>query len=417
MRSTSRKRKSHALFLAVILFRSAVGTPSAPAGTLPEPCILLKMSDSSIPDDMAKDRLNALQLQLGKGLHVEWVPPPEPIVEPGQEAGDRFPLADEKGLATISASLREALRHMDRMETEEAARKLSEAESLARSFRLGETTKPYLAEVFLRRGILLLWEGEPGKAEEMLARSRQLRPDFIPDPALFSPPFMEAWKRSAERPPPQAELLVTSLPPGARIHRNGEEAGTTPGRVRVSGAGPVRIQVHAEGYLRSVRIGQWLPGDFETLEFPLVRDRNAALAETLSSSPDGREAGPLLSRMLAETGARRAGVLLLEAGQERPVLRVLTQTQGEDVPVMLGTVEWPEGKESGERVAATATEMLKDAGWPAQPGKDTERGAWYHKWWVWALIGVATVGIATGIGGGGGGGASGSSTGTIGVNF
>lgn len=416
MRSTSRKRKFHALFLAVIFFRAAVGTPPALAGSLPEPCILLKVSDSSIPHDKAKNSLHALQLRLEQGLHVQWVSP-EATGEAGQEAGDLFPLADEKGLETISAHLGEALRHMDRMETEAAAGRLSDAETLARSFRLGETTKPYLAEVFLRRGILFLWEGEAGKAEEMLARSRQLRPEFVPDPAMFSPPFLEAWKRSGERPPPQAELLVTSLPPGAKVYRNGEEAGSTPGRVRISGSGPVRIQVHAEGYLRSERIGQWLPGDSETLDFPLVRDRNAALAETLSSSPDGKEAGPLLSRMLVETGASRAALLLLEVGRESPVLRVLSQAQGEDVPVVLGTVEWPEGKEGDEHVAASTLEMLQDAGWPTQSGTDMAKAPWYHQWWVWVLIGVATVGIATGIGGSGGGGDSGSSTGTIGVNF
>jgi hypothetical protein len=415
MRSTSRKRKSHALVLAVIFIRTAVGTPPALAA-LPEPCILLKVSDSSIPHDRAKTRMHALQLRLGQGLHVLWVSP-EATGEAEQEAGDLFPLADEKGLETISAHLGEALRHMDRMETEAAAERLSDAETLARSFRLGETTKPYLAEVFLRRGILFLWAGEAGKAEEMLARSRQLRPEFVPDPAMFSPPFLEAWKRSGERPPPQAELLVTSLPPGAKVYRNGEEAGSTPGRVRVSGSGPVRIQVHAEGYLRSERIGQWLPGDSETLDFPLVRDRNAALAETLSSSPDGKEAGPLLSRMLVETGARRAALLLLEVVRESTVLRVLSQAQGEEVPAVLGTVQWPEGKEGDEQVAASTLEMLKDAGWPAQSGTDAAGAPWYHQWWVWVLIGVATVGIATGIGGSGGGGDSGSSTGTIGVNF
>jgi len=416
MRSTSRKRKTHALFLAVIFFRSAVVAPPVLAGSLPEPCLLLKVSDSSIPLDMAKTRLDALQLHLGKGLHVQWVSPDAPV-EAGQETEDLFPLADETALRAISALLGEGFRHMDRMETGAAAEKLSEAEALARSFRLGETTKPYLAEVFLRRGILFLWEGEPEKAEEMLARSRQLRPDFVPDPAMFSPLFLDAWRRSGERPPPHAELLVTSLPPGATIYRNGEETGTTPGRVRVSGSGPVRIQVHAEGYLQGGRVGQWLPGDFETLDFSLVRDRNAALAETLSSSPDGKEAGPLLSRMLTETGARRAALLLLEEVRERPVLQVLSQAQGEDVPVVLGKVGWPEGDEYDEQVAASTLEMLKDAGWPVQSGTDMAGSPWYHRWWVWVLVGVATVGIATGIGGSGGGGDSGSSTGTIGVNF
>ena len=402
--------------MTAILIRGFVWMPPAAADSLPEPSILLKVSATSIPRDTAENRLGSLQRLLEKGLHVRWVPPAAPA-EDRHEPMDPFPVADEEGLEKISAYLAEAIRHMDMMETEAASGRLDDAETLARSFRLGGSTMPYLAEMFLRRGILFLWEGETGKAEDMLARSRVLRPEFVPDPAIFSPPFLAAWKRSGERQPPQTELLITSLPAGASIYRNGQKAGITPGRVRVSEPGPVRIQVHADGYLDSGKTGQWLPGDSETLDFPLVRDRDFLLAETLSSSPDGREAGPLLSRMLAETGARRAAVLILEADRENPVLRVLSQAQGEDVPVVLGTVRWPEKGGGEDQAAATIVEMLRDAGWPEGSGADTAKGAWYHRWWVWVLVGAATVGIVTGIGGNGGGGESANPAGTIGVNF
>jgi len=382
----------------------------------PEPCILLKLSAITIPADTVKSGLGALEALLEEGLHIRWVTPVL-AEEAGQEAEEAFPVADGKALEAIAAALGEAIRHMDKMETKEAAEELSEAERLARSFRFGDTTRPYFAEVFLRRGILSLWEGETGKAEEMLARSRILRPEFDPDPAMFSPLFLEAWKRSGERPPPQAELLVTSLPPGARIYRNSEEVGTTPGRVRISEPGPVRIRVLAEGYLRSEWTGQMLPGDSDALEFPLVRDRNAALAEILSSSPEGKEAGPLLSRMIVETGAMRVALLLVAEGEEGPVLSVLSLTKGQEKPVLLGTVPWPAGEEGYDPIAATTMEMLKSAGWPAQTGADTAKAPWYHKWWIWMLVGVAAAGVAVSIGGSGGGGDSGSSTGTIGVNF
>jgi hypothetical protein len=416
MRFTSSGRKFLSLLLSLILLRSAGAAPPVLAESPPESCILLKLSAVSIPADTVKSGLGALEGLLEEGLHIRWVAP-VPAEEAGQEGEEEFPVADGKALEAISAALGEAIRHMDRMETKEAAEELSEAERLARSFRFGDTTRPYLAEVFLRWGILSLWEGEAGKAEEMLARSRILRPEFDPDPAMFSPLFLEAWKRSGERPPPQAELLVTSLPPGARIYRNGEEVGTTPARVRISEPGHLRIQVLAEGYLRSEWAGQMLPGDSDALEFPLVRDRNAALAEMLSSSPDGKEAGPLLSRMIIETGAMRVALLLLAQGEEGPVMSVLSLTQGEEEPVFLGTVPWPEGGEGYDPVAATTVEMLKSAGWPAQTGADTAKAPWYHKWWFWTLVGVAAAGVALGIGGGGGGGDSGSSTGTIEVNF
>ena len=291
MRFTSSGRKFLSFLLSLVLLRSTGAVPPVMAASPPEPCILLKLSDVSIPADTVKSGMDALEGLLEEDLHIRWVTP-VPAEEAGQEADEALPVADGKALNEISAALGDATRFMDRMDTKEAAEKLSEAETIARSYRFGDTTRPFLAEVFLRKGILYLWEGEAGKAEEMLARSRVLRPDFDPDPAMYSPLFLEAWKRSGERPPPRAELLVSSLPPGAKIYRNGEEVGTTPARVRISEPGTVRLRVLAEGYLQIGWAGQMLPGDSEALEFPLVRDRNAALAEIVSSSPDGKEAGP-----------------------------------------------------------------------------------------------------------------------------
>ena len=416
MRFTSSGRKFLSFLLSLVLLRSTGAVPPVMAASPPEPCILLKLSDVSIPADAVKSGMDALEGLLEEDLHIRWVTP-VPAEEAGQEADEALPVADGKALNEISAALGDATRFMDRMDTKEAAEKLSEAETIARSYRFGDTTRPFLAEVFLRKGILYLWEGEAGKAEEMLARSRVLRPDFDPDPAMYSPLFLEAWKRSGERPPPRAELLVSSLPPGAKIYRNGEEVGTTPARVRISEPGTVRLRVLAEGYLQIGWAGQMLPGDSEALEFPLVRDRNAALAEIVSSSPDGKEAGPLLSRMILETGAMRVALLLLEQGEEGPVLRVISLAQGEEEPVFLGTVPWPEGDEGCAPVAASTVELLKSAGWPARAGADMAKTPWYHEWWFWTLVGVAVVGTAVGIGGSGGGGDSGSSSGTIEVNF
>lgn len=419
MRSTSRKRKFLSVFLSVILLRSAGGGSPASAESPPESCLLLKVSAATIPAGEAKTRLDAMQTLLEQGLHVRWVTP-KPVDDVAPEAAEIFPVAAGEALGAIARSLEEAIRHMDRMETESAAADLADAEKRARSFRFGETTRPYLAEVFLRRGILSLWEGDPGKAEEMLARSRALRPEFSPDPAMFSPPLRDAWKRAGTRTPPQAELLVTSLPPGARIYLDDREAGSTPGRIRVSRPGPVRIRVVAEGFLPGERVGQWLPGDSDSLEFPLVPDRNAVLAEILSSSPDGKEAGPILSRMIVDTGATRAALLLLEESEGGQAVRILSQERSQDVPVVLGTVPWTDAEKGASRVAASTLAMMQKAGWPPRSEKDVALSPWYHSWWFWTLLGVAAVGVAAGIGGGGGGGSSGnsgSSSGTIGVDF
>lgn len=416
MRFTSSVRKSLSLFLSVILFQTTGGIPAVFAGSPPEPCIMLKVSAITIPPNVAKEKLEVVKTYLEEGLHVRFLP----LSSTGdgeKKAEETFPAADDKSLDKIGESLGSAIRHMERMDTKAAIEKLSEAENLARSFLFGETTRPYLAEIFLRRGLLFLWGGEAGKAEDMLARSRVLRPGFTPDPAMFSPPFLEAWKKSGERAPPRAEILVNSLPPGAKIFLDGEEAGMTPGRVHVSRSGPVTIRVFAEGYLPDEKVGQWLPGDSEAMDFPLARDPNAALLDILSTSPDGKEAGPLLSRRILETGARRAVLLLLKEGGNGMALSVASMAQGEDAPVILGTVEWPEGDEGNMQAGESTIEMLIEAGWPKISETDTGGAPWYHKWWFWTLVGVAAAGIAVGVGGSGSGGSSGTSTGTIGVNF
>ncbi len=422
MRFTSSAHKAVAICLVAALVRGAAWVPSVRADVPDEPCLLLKVSAASIAEDAAKGRLDAVQALLGRRLRVRWVPPPADGSDE-TEGTETFPVADGKALARISGKIKDAIAHMDRMETTEATRSLAEAETTARSFRFGETMRPYLAELFLRKGLLLLWAGKTGRAERMLARARVLRPEFRPDPALFSPPFREAWKRAGERPPLRAEVLVSSLPPGATIRVDGRKAGTTPGRVRIDVLGPVSIRVSAEGYRTAGKTDQWLPGDFGALEFPLVRERKAALTELLFSSPDGGEAAPLLSEMLVETGARRVALLILERRKHGFGLRVLSVGAQGEAPTMLGEVEWPDGDEGDARVAASAAGLLTQAGWPARSGADKVEAAWYDTWWFWALVGVAVAGTAVGIAGGGGGGSaadggsSGTSTGTIGVDF
>lgn len=419
MRSTSSERKSLALFLSfVLVLLSAV--PASVRGSLPpEPALLIKVSSTSIPADAARVRLEAIGAAIGARLRVRWVPPGSPGAPPAEE--EPFPVADGEDLARISGKLEEAMRRMEGMETGPAEEILSEALRLARSFRFGDTMRPYVAEIFLRKGLLYLWKGETGKSEDMLSRSRALRPDFSPDPGLFSPPFLEAWNRSGERALPEAELLVNSIPPGARVHVNGREEGVTPCRVRIRQWAAVHVRVSADGYRTGGRTGQWLPGDFEEIGFILVREDTAALAELLSSSPDGKESGPLLSRMLRETGAGRVALLMLEGGDEGETLRVLSQEQGEGVPKALGTIPWPAGEEGIEEAGASAAEMLANAGWPRRDDPSGKLAPWYGSWMFWAVVGVAAAGIAVGMGGGGGSGGggtgTGSATGTIGVDF
>lgn len=81
----------------------------------------------------------------------------------------------------------------------------------------------------------------------------------------------------------------------------------------------------------------------------------------------------------------------------------------------MGEFGWPEGEDAADAGGTAAASLLKGAGWPAISGDSHSRAAWYHKWWIWALLGAAVIGAAAGAGGGGG--SSGGSTGAIGVNF
>jgi hypothetical protein len=353
-----------------------------------------------------------------KDLNVRWVAPPSAgPVSPDPKS--LFPDPDDTSLERISGKTAEALRRMDRMDTGEAAALLLDAEKEARKYRFGEATRALFSEIFLRRGQLHLWEGDPGKAGEWLARAKVLRPGFSPDPGLFSPAFLDAWNRAGDRPPPEAELLVQTLPPGATVYLDGKPAGATPGRVKVSSSGPVRVRIERAGYQAVEKAGQWLPGDSERIEIVLARDRTATLGDLLAESPEGKGTGPLLAELAAGAGASRVALLVLGEREGEPVLRVFASAEGSADPVFLGQFEWTAGEEGAVEAAGRTAKLLRNAGWPVGKGFPPGDGeaAWYHKWWVWLLIGAAAFGVAAGAGGGSAGGSAGSSTGTIGVAF
>jgi hypothetical protein len=418
MKSTSSGRKPLSILLCLLLAAEGAAPAAwAAADQEPAPSLLLKYVAPSVADDSARDRLGPLPGLLRKELDVRWVAPPA-AGPPPPDPARLFPEPDDSSLERISFTMAKVLRRMERMETKEAAALLREAESEARKFRVGEATRPLFSEIFLRRGQIHLWEGDRGKAGEWFARARALRPGFTPDPGLFSPAFLEAWARAGERPAPEAELLVQSIPPGASVLLDGKPAGTTPGRFKVPSVGPVRVRIALPGYQAAETAGQWLPGDSERIEVVLVRDRIATLGDLLAASPEGKGIGPLLSELAEGAGAARVALLVLASPGGEPVLRVYASGDRHPEPAFLGQFDWPPG-EGAEEAAVRTAKLLRSAGWPAGKGLRSAGGkAWYETWWIWLLIGAAAAGVAAGAGGGGGGGGStGSSTGSIGVTF
>ncbi|MHB1024791.1 MAG: PEGA domain-containing protein [Desulfobacteria bacterium] len=417
MRSTSSRHRAIALLLCgTLLWQSAPAFAGAEAGPSKEPALLLKYAAPDLPDHSAREVLDPIPAIVAQELRIRWIPVP---MEPSGKAphtGD-MPVPDDSALRRIAGMVSRASERMDRVESAAAERLLEEAEKECRSYRFTEATRPFLAEIFLRRGILRLWEGKPSDAEALFSRVRALRPGFAPDPALFPPQVLSAWEAIGRRPVPEAELLVESLPSGAEIFVDGERRGVTPARVRMKNISPVRIRVSHPGYRDAETAGQWLPGDTEILRFSLPGDRVARLGELLAGAARGKGggAGPLVEELSAAAGTHRVAILMIEKGAAGEGLRarLYAGRPSNQDPALLGETSFPEGKRGAEISGKWVADTLAADGWPRA---ERPEGSWYKSPWFWGVFLVIGVAAAVGAGGGGGG-SGGSSGGTVAVNF
>ena len=390
------------------------GGAAAPA----EPALLLKYAAPGLPDRTAREVLDPVPAIAAKELRIRWLPVPVEPAGPIPSHGV-MPVPDDAALRRIAGAVSRASERMERVEGAEAERLLADAEKECRSYRFTDATRPFLAEIFLRRGILLLWEGKTAEAGALFSRVRALRPGFTPDPAMFPPQVLSAWDATGSRPLPEAELLVESLPSGAEIFLDGERRGVTPARVRLKKIAPVRVRVSHRGYRDAEATGQWLPGDTEIVRLSLPGDRIARLGELLAAGAKGKGdgAGPLVAELSAAAGASRVAVLMLEREAGGEGLRASLyagRPSGRD-PALLAARSFPEGDTGGKQAGKWVAEHLAGDGWPkAEP---PER-PWYGNPWLWGIL--LSLGVAAALGGGGGGGSggsSGSSGGSIAVNF
>jgi hypothetical protein len=413
--TSSAPRRLSILMAAVLLLEGGVPATAELPRDGPEPCLLLRFAVSSLPEDTARDWMDDMPARLGAMLRVRWIPPPA-SGETSRE-GREPPLPTPEALDRASRMIAEARRRLERMEMKAAGDLLSRADGLAREFRMTEAIRPLHAEIFLLRGIMLLWERDAAGAVDMFARSRALRPDFSPDPALFSPTVREAWIRAGERPPPEAEIIIRSLPPGAAILVDGEPRGVTPGRVTVRTAEPVALRIEHPGFRPFERIGRFLPGDAEIVEAVLAGDMMAALGEMLARPLEGGAAASILRDVSDATKASRIALLVLVVRDGAPCLDVFSFARGASGPDLLGRVDWIGGKDGAAAAAAAAARLLVSAGWPSAETEDGGEMRWYRKRWFWGMVGVVIVGIALAVGGSGGGGSAEGSAGTVSVTF
>ena len=419
MKSTSSRRSAVALLLCgTLLWRSAPTVAAADAGTATEPALLLKYAAPDLPDRSAREVLDPIPTIVAKELRIRWLPVPMEPSGKDMPTGE-IPVPDDAALRRIAGMVSRASEQMERVESASASLLLEEAETECRSYRFTEATRPFLAEIFLRRGILRLWEGKVADAEALFSRVRALRPGFTPDPALFPPQVLSVWEAIRHRPLPEAELLVESLPSGAEIFVDGERRGVTPARVRTKNIAPVRIRVSHPGYRDAETSGQWLPGDTEIVRLSLPGDRVARLGELLAGGAQGKGGGaaPLVGELSEAAGTSRVAILMLEKGTGEGLRARLYAGRGASLdPALLGETSFPEGKRGAEISGKWVADTLAADVWSRA---DRPERSWYGSPWFWGIllsVGVAGA-VGAGSGGGGGGGAGGSSGGSVAVNF
>lgn len=419
MKSTSSGHSFIALLLIVlILVQCAFPAVAKATGSLDvEPALFLKYAAPDIPETYSREILDRIPEKITKEVHVRWVAVPVEAA-PVVDINAIYPVPDDATLKSISGRILRASRHMEKVENREAAKLLSEAESEARGCRFNEAIRPFLAEIFLRQGIIKLRDGHVSSAESLFSRSRALRPGFVPDPALFPPQVLTVWGSLSSRLLPEAELLVQSLPSGAVVFVDGVSKGRTPVRINPGKTGPVNIRVSHPGYKDEEKIGQWLPGDADTLDFNLPGDRVARLGDLLSEGggKQGWGAGPLIGELATAAGVQWIAVVTLEkdGSGDGYIAKAYSHGKPVNAPVFLGEKRIRDGERNSQATGKWLAGKLLENGWPAEE-KDQEFEPWYKSWWVWGIAVAAAAGIAAVAAGGGGSSSSGGSS--IGVNF
>jgi hypothetical protein len=416
MRSSSSAHKAICGFLSALclLEWSIAAFPCRAGGS--EPVLLLKYSSPAIADEKAQADFGSIAAEIEKRLDVVPAPSSRSRVD-----GSVLPEIDDQALKSIASRVSEAGRRMERLENRDAERQLSGLESELRRYRFGEATRPLLGDVFLKMATISLWEDDAGKAIAYLGKAHALRPGFEPDPALYSPRFRELWAGADRGAAPDAEVLIESVPPGARIFVDRQERGTTPRRMKLPASRPVELRLEHPGYRPSTSTRQWLPGDSERIEVLLAGDREARLAAFLEN-PGSRipEAGPIVSEMAGEHGAARIAFLMLDRKPAGEEIRILAASAADPVPRMLGTLRIGESAEGMSAAALGTARLLAGDGWPMRPGGAEVSPArpWYYSWWFLTGVGLLAAGTAVALSGGGGGdGGSATSTSSSDVNF
>lgn len=237
-------------------------------------------------------------------------------------------------------------------------------EHAEQALRCAGNTTGDLVRIHALRALCLISIGRQEEAERAFTAVLSLDPAFRLGPDV-SPRYSQPFSRLLDRGVPPLEVDVA--PPG-------EATAGRPLRVRVRLVhDPARLADHLLLHLR--RGGE---DARRTLRLDLVRGKRLRF-----ELPADLVEQPGLLAWYAEVRDRHGGLLAMKGDAEHP-LRL--QLRPEPKPVASAAAVPP---------AVATAPGPKDPS-PHQAEGDADAGAWYERWWVWALIGGAAVAVAAG---------------------
>jgi len=265
----------------------------------------------------------------------------------------------------------------------------------------------FLAEIFLRRGILRLWEGKVIRRRGALfpacghcgLTSHRYRP--------CSPPrYCPYGRRSGAAPYPKRNSWSNRSLSGARSSSTESVGESLPRAFETGKIAPGPDPRLTPGYRDAETTGQWLPGDTEIVRFSLPGDRGGSSRRTSCRRRAGKggSAGPLVGENCPRRRdlADRDPDARKEPAGEGLRGRLYAGRPANRDPALLGETSFPAGK-GGRRSPESGSPMhLPRTG---GPDRNRRRDHVYFSPWFWGI--VLAVGAAAAFGAGGGGGGSG----------
>jgi len=259
-----------------------------------------------------------------------------------------------------------------------------------------------LAEVNLWLGVCQFASGDPQAAAASFIRSSRLPSSPLPDPQLFPPRLLAAYRAAVEAPRQQVSCAI--------------RAPLTPGSILVDGKGPTvqgdtvrlaagthylvlgceRADASCQALRRAIGPGGWRAMRLEARPLGCVVQLPGAAPASDPPCIHARHGGDVsfVAAALRESGADQALVATLE--RRRVIMRLLRGGRRSFERQLVATLA--NGADRAAAVRRNASLVLAGAEIVARrkAPRRAAKVAWYRRWWVWAIVaGVAAGAVAT----------------------